>query len=274
MTFAEYATLSVAPHKILFEIDISQFNNQWVNVGAGIWKFNVEAMYPEVDESLLDGFFSVITNEVVSVMVSTVLNNEVATKLEVTNNAEVFYWDITNKEVVCHFINNDEPYLHNIILGLIRGYSFDSITPVDSNEFYEGRILSVSSISRKRDPLYFGKLAYQNANVSLNNADGFFDMVGEDSTVYGSACRLYLGFELLSINDYALIYSGYITNLTIDKEMVSFEISDRRRQLSKPYELVCTAQNALSAISTMLETAGIINVPEVAVNNSTTPRIR
>ena len=56
MTFIECATKSVNNLRILYNLDITQDQDLWVNSGAGIWYVNANGLYPEVDSSLLTGF--------------------------------------------------------------------------------------------------------------------------------------------------------------------------------------------------------------------------
>ncbi|HUW45691.1 MAG TPA: hypothetical protein VMW50_07840, partial [Dehalococcoidia bacterium] len=56
MTFEELSNKSVSSLRTLVQIDLGNINIQWVNAGAGIWYVNFTGLYPEVDDSLLDGF--------------------------------------------------------------------------------------------------------------------------------------------------------------------------------------------------------------------------
>jgi hypothetical protein len=246
----EYASRSVNNLRILFDLDITQLNSQWVNAGAGVWWLNVDAIYPTVDPSLLVGFTAQTIPAVGSVNVDSTQLAEASTLLECSNNNETFYWDGANLYI--HLSDGGSPYLHQITIGVVFGYSREGFTPVDSTVFYESRLLGVPRISKARDPLFYGKLQYEGGSVELNNGDGGLDTIGEDNNAYGNQARVSMGFADQSINDYQRVFTGFVETLSVDERGVTIAFKDKRKQLSKKILYTCTALNALEAIEEIL----------------------
>lgn len=253
MTFSELSTRSINNSRILVEINITQENTQWVNIGAGIWYVNAEAIYSYVDSTLLEGFTIQTISDVGSVAVDNILLLETNSLLDCSETAESFYWDSVNNSLYVHFPDNDEPFIHNINLGIVCGLSREGFQPLNSNTFYESRLIGVPTLNQSRDPLFFGKIQYEGGSIKANNADGYFDTLVEDNYLYGNIAKIYYGFEELDINDYVEIFTGLIENVTIDEEYATFSIIDKRKRLTKKITYSCTNLNALEAIEEVLE---------------------
>jgi len=254
MTFAEYAARSNSDARVLVQLDIGAVDAQWVNWGAGLWAVNTDALYSWVDASLLDGFTAPGFAAIGSVQVDGALQEKVATMLELPVTPESFYYDGAGTLWV-HLINNDEPALHTIHIGVVYGYSFDEFTPVGSEIPYEGRLVGAPSISKRRDPLYFGKLLFAGGSVTLINADGEFDDWVESNGIYGNEARIYYGYAGLDVSEYQQLYTGYIDRVSVGEDVMTVDIADKRRQLTAPIQYTCTAMNALDAIADILSDA-------------------
>jgi hypothetical protein len=251
MTFTERANRSVNNLRVLFDLDITQLQNLWVNAGAGVWYVNANGLYPEVDSSLLSGLSVVQTlPNIGSVVVDQTQLVEASTLLECSENVESFYWDGTNLYISCPAW--DSPYLHTINVGVVSGYSREGFTPVDGNTYYESRLIAVPSITKARDPLFWGKIQYEGGSVDLNNADGDLDQLGETYNVYGNQARVSIGFADQPLSEYELLFTGFVETLSINEQNVSISFIDRRKQLTKKITYSCTALNALEAIEEIL----------------------
>ncbi len=254
MTFATEVQNSVNKLRTLVELDITNADVQWVNYGAGIWGSAVNLNYANVDPSLYAGFESLSFNQIGSLEVDQVQQTQVFTFANLTSTLESFLWDSINSIVYIHLINNDDPHLHFIVLGGIFGYSFDGFRPIGSLTTYEGRLLNTPKVQIKRDPLFFGKLAYQISDIQLNNSDGFFDSF-ESFNSYGNELRIYLGFSDVDISEYKQVASGYIGRTSFNEDTFTVSLIDKRRILTKEIQYVCTNKNALDAIVELLQIA-------------------
>ena len=257
MTFSEYANKSVHELRVLIQLDIGKQNLQWVNIGAGIWYCNFNGLYPEVGapgDDLLKGFTSQIFGDIGSVLIDNV-NYVKVNSVELLSTTEIsFYYDIINNKIYIHLINNDEPYLHFITLGVINGFSYDDYTPINSETNYSARLLNAINLTESRDPLFFGKIQYNQGNISLINNDGFFDSFVLSNDFYGNSVRILIGFKDLDISEYELLYSATISKVELNENTFDISLSDKRKALSKTITYTCTAKNALEAIRELLYT--------------------
>lgn len=250
MTITERASRSVNNVRILFDLDITQLNSQWVNAGVGVWYVNSNAVYAAVDSSLLNGFTAQGFVNVGSVLVDSAQLYEASTLLECSSNEDSFYWE--GLSLYIHLLGGDSPYIHTISIGVVFGYSREGFTPVGAMQNYDSRLIGVPSISKSRDPLFYGKLQFEGGNVDLNNGDGFFDQLGEDNNAYGNQTRISMGFEGMDYADYARLFTGFVETLDIGEDTASISFADRRKQLTKPIIYTCTNKNALDAIEEIL----------------------
>lgn len=157
--------------------------------------------------------------------------------------------------------------------GVTRGYSFNEFTPVGSTIPYQGRIKSIFSLTKDRDPMFFGKMAYQGGTISLINGDGEFDQYAADAGfvplvfdgswvydgsqtwdgvkipgIYGGVIRVKFGYADIDISTYATIYTGYIDSLSIDEETFSITVRDKRKKLDTEIQHSWINTNALTVI--------------------------
>jgi hypothetical protein len=251
MTFQERANKSVNNLRVLFDLDITQLNSLWVNAGAGVWVVNVNGVYPWVDSSLLSGFTVIQSFPAVgSVLVDSMQLVKASSLLECSENVESYYWDGSNLYITCP--NWDSPYLHEISLGIVSGYSRQGFTPVGGASFYESRLIGVPSISKSRDPLFWGKIQYEGGSVDLNNGDGGLDQLGESYNVYGNQARISIGFADQDISEYKRLFTGFVETLSISETGITISFKDKRKSLTKKILYSCTAKNALDAIEEIL----------------------
>jgi hypothetical protein len=252
MTFAEYAAKSVNDARVLVQIDLGNANAQWVNAGAGIWYCHFDNTYPEVDDTLLDGFTAQSFGEVASIIVDSVAQASVATLGALTGDDETFYWNSAAREIYVHLINDDAPFSHSIILGVAYGFSFDEFAPPGTGQFFEGRLIGSPVVSQARDPLFWGKMQYTVGGISVINTDGEYDTFAQDNDVYGNEARVKFGYKQLPITDYVTVHTGTLRSLTVSEEELQINLADKRAQLTKAITYSCTELNALDAIVAIL----------------------
>lgn len=252
MPISTYFDKSTNTPIILFQFDLLSKNIQWINIGSGIWEVNFDNIYSFVDSSLLDGFTIQNFDSIASILVDTTFYTKVNTLLLVTSTNESFYYDSVSKTLWLHIVNNDEPILHQIKVGAAYGYSYKGVTPINATSFYSGRLLSISSFNKSRDPLFFGKLSFPSGSGTLANGDGFFDTFIEDNNLYGNPGRILLGYDELDIGDYEPIFTGYIGNVDINEENAVFSFNDKRAQLTKKITANISNTNALEVIEQLL----------------------
>lgn len=257
MSFDTEASRSIASPVILVQMDISSLNLQWVNAGAGIWYVNFSASYPEVGapgDDLLNGFSAQSFGDVGSLLVDTVHYVKANSVSELTTTEMSFYYDQSSGEVFVHFVNNDDPIMHHVFLGIIYGFSYDDFLPIGALNFYEGRLVEDFSVSESRDPLFFGRMLYNVSGISLVNSDGHFDSYPESKDFYGNALRVLVGFRDLDISEYVTVFSGIIEKVTLSETAFNIAVSDKRKTLSKTITYTKSTTNAMEVIRDLLAT--------------------
>jgi hypothetical protein len=249
MSFVTESAKSTAPARVLLQIHIGTRNVQWINVGAGIWYVNFDALYPEVDATLLSGFTVQAFGDVGSVYVDSIQLEQKTSLASVT--AGSFYYDRANREVHVCTPMYDDPIMHDIALGVVNGFSFNEFVPTGSYTLYEGRLRGSPSVSISRDPMFFGKLQFDTGSFELINTDGDLDTLATQD-VYGNEARVYLGYDGLDISEYQRLYTGSVEAIKVGEETVTVSVTDKRKSLSRQIEYLCVAKNALDAIAEIL----------------------
>lgn len=254
MSFSTYAEHNNYPIRVLAELDITEVNTQWVNIGAGIWCMNTDGTYAWVDASLLDGFTAQSFVEIASVIV-----DYLDQLVEVTALASLvpgsFYFDSAGNTLYICLSDYSDPHIHDITLGVVYHYSTKDFQPVDNENFFEGRLHSDVQVSISREPMFFGRLAYNLGGIKLHNGDGEFDTFVETHEMYGNEVRILAGYDLLSYNEYVNLAQLLIENANISSTEFSLGLVDKRKTLSKEVNFGCTSTNALVAIRLLLEQA-------------------
>jgi hypothetical protein len=223
----------------LFEIDIPVDNDVLINHEAGIWFNKLSPGLVEVTDDDNDtGSYSNTNSEIYniqSVVVDGLSYLKVDSVAALRLNTEAFYYDLDNTELYIHFANSDPPLAKSIKLGNVNGF----ITKVDeangayyNDIYYDPRILNLPILAKSKDPLFFGRLRFDAAAVSLINTDGFFDNY-EDNDVYGQPARIRLGFEGLDIDDFETIYTGFVQDFDYDFDKFTVKLLNNRKKISR-----------------------------------------
>tara|TARA_Y100000310_G_C20672933_1_gene811285 strand:- start:1399 stop:2847 length:1449 start_codon:yes stop_codon:yes gene_type:complete len=254
MSFATEVAKSISDARVLVEIDVSPGGEKWVNNGAGIWVYNFDATYSWVDSTLLDGFSAqTFSNNVGSVYSSGVQLTSVSSDLGLSPRE--YYWDAANKDLYICLQNYDEPYIHDVRIGLVYSFSYKEFTPsnMGSPQSYEGRLLSVPAITLARDPLFFGRIQFGGGGISIANMDGEYDTLADDNQIYGNEARVFVGYESLDYDDYERVFTGVIDSVNIGEQEMNVTISDRRKRLTRSVTVTgISAENPVVAIRTIL----------------------
>jgi len=139
-----------------------------------------------------------------------------------------FYWDQPNQILYIHPPDGTNPDSYDLIgLGITQGFSNKS--SYFNDLYYEGRVTSVPNISTVRDAQYYGLISFDGGSFSVINTDGYFDKV----TNRGQAIRIYFGGDDLDYSEYEQVFSGYIEEIDIQADSVTFGLRDQRKLLEK-----------------------------------------
>ncbi len=243
MSFATDISTPNAKRIILGEIDIPLILTNWINYEAGIWFTTLlDANVPISDSSGVVGYYYANVYEIPEKIGSCLVDAEFFTKvtsIELCRSTEKsFYYDRTNVQIYIHF-EDWAPYLGQIIRqGVVNGFCdvANSNGAYYDGIYYEPRIKSVSNLSQKKDPLFYGVQAFQTGSISFEN-DGFFDNY-DDQNIYGQPIRLRIGIDGYEYDEFEQIYEGFVNDYPYDFSSFSLKIKDKRDNLSRkiPYD--------------------------------------
>lgn len=246
---------SVSNPRILVELDIGFQNIQWLNNGSGIWVVNTNNIYPFADLGLPNYFTTQDFGVIGSLQVDGIHQVMASALTVLSTTPETFFFDASDGSVYVRLLASDSPEMHTVIFGEQFGFSFNAFTPVGSTVFYDGRLLGNPTISKSRDPLFFGRIQFQGGGILIANGDGEFDLFGEERDAYGNEARIKLGYDDLPISQYQRLFTGFIEDISISQEEFSVSVIDKRKQLTKSFTYACTEKNALDAIVEIITTA-------------------
>jgi hypothetical protein len=272
MSLASVEALKPNTKKItLVELDIGQQQTVWFNWAAGVWYVDFDAIYDLIDADFLAGVSAQTIDNVGSV------SSDAAPLLIVADAATVqevelsFYFDDDARRVYIHLQNGDEPSLHRVVLGIVYGVA--NHAGIYNGMIYEGRLKSAPSISKSKDPLFFGRISFDGGTIEIDNEDGFFDTIGEDNDVFGNAARILQGFEGFAYSDFVRIGAGIIGNIDSGPERLMVSIKDARWNLTRDIPMAAFDQTTFPDLKdgnvgkSIPVTWGVLrNIPVICTN--------
>jgi len=172
-----------------------------------------------------------------------------------------FYYDRTTRNLFVHFANFSNIYNSVVRLGISRGFSdfqkefteettqqfitADGLTFVTAGGLdfhvqsedltdliFEPRLLNIPKLTKKKDPLFFGKMQYNDFTAELINTDGEFDNLSAD--IFSQAIRVKVVDESEPYSKAQQIYSGFVEDYKRDFDKLKINIQDKRKALSAP----------------------------------------
>jgi len=239
MAFLDKIDQSVTHKIVLFEYDLPVNNDVLINYEAGIW-FNI--LTPG-DKSWTDDngnlWYYTNTNEIEYNIQSLKIGSQDYTKVNSLTDLRIqnasFYYDALTTKIYIHFDSWEPPLDKIILLGSVTGYSTEADRELGAyyeNVYYEPRITSIPNLNTQKDPLFFGKIAFNSGSISLANNDGQFDNF-EDENAYRQAGRILFGFENETYDEYKKVFTGYLENYSNTFETFTVTIQDIRKSLSR-----------------------------------------
>lgn len=262
MSFSTKANKSVSDFIALAQIELPTNNIQWVNIGAGIWYVNFDAIYSYVDSSLLDYFTAQDFTKVTKILCDGIELNSVATLALVTTTDACFFYDSTNKNIYIKLAKYDDPYIHSLNITTATYYSDEYFTPIGQNNKYIGDIDIMPDVAISKDPLFFGVLSFSSGQLNLINSAGSYDLFLNENDLLGGAIRFYAGFKSEDFSEFQIMYSGDMDSATLDESYLGLSFTDSRKNLTKAILHTCTDENALTCIENLMLTN--YNIPYTA----------
>ena len=228
-TFADAAALPAKQSVVLFEIDVGRIQEFFTNYSAGVWYVNFDAVYPDIDATLLAGVSTQDIALVGSVAWDGVQLSSVGSVTAVEATEGTFHF--AAPELYVRGPSSNSPTSHSVLIGV--ALTVANYARVFNNQVYEPRVRSVPSLTRSRDPVFFGKVSFDSGTVTIDNTDGEFDGYGELNNVFGSAARLRLGFDDSPFEEYRVVYKGFVENLVIGRDVMQVLVQDERKKLQR-----------------------------------------
>ncbi len=246
MTLAQFKSRPASKKIVVLELDIPMKSEQPIarllNYEPGIW---FTTLVPENIIVIDEGAINLVPNPVIddgydvgSVKVAGVDYIHVHTFEDLRIQEESYLYDIDTTKLYLHFLDWHQPtYLWHISRILI-GQTTRFCDKADSvnGAYFDGThaepfIKSVPTISKSKDPLFFGALSFQGGNVVLNNKNGEFDK-WDAKALYRQPARLRLGFDGLEYSDYWKGPGYYVENYTRNFQQFNLKLQDFRKALS------------------------------------------
>lgn len=247
MSFATLKELAASKKIITLELDIPLLPedniDMLLNYEPGIWYIE---LHPDPVMTFDAGAIVWVADpnefqdaDIGSVKVSGVDYIKAESLAELRLQSESFYYDIVSTKLYIHFLDSHQPCgewsISYILIGQTTGYcdKVDSVNGAYFNGVYfEPRIMSVPSINKSKDPLFFGVLKFQGGSVTLKN-EGYFDKFAELNIVR-QAARLKLGFDGLDYDEYWEGPGYYVESYSRNYKEFILKLQDVRKALSTP----------------------------------------
>lgn len=227
---------------VLFEYNVDINIPYWFNKEAGVWQFQLtqeDSLYTDPDGTqVLFEYVNDIEYDRVFVVVDTETLSDQTSYANMLSQNKSSYYDRTERIIYIH-LDKFNWYNSVTVMGAIPNRFTNNSDGVTGSYwgsgtdlfYYDPRLRSVPSLSRKKDPLFFGLFNYQSATIELDNSDGEFDNFG-DQNLYGQQARLFLGTNTLTFDDFIQVHTGYIEDFTQDELVHRINIQDKRKRLS------------------------------------------
>lgn len=207
-------------------------NAFWYAVEPGIYRSNLDGVYPDIDPLLLVDVPASELGEVTSLFASGGRIPRVDA-LQDLRDGVGFVFDAQTKNLTLRLSNFDQPGYFDIILGAAIGSRFGGLTERYDGQFFRDEIISPPVIRFSRDRLFFGQVSFDQATFSVGNADGRYDLFG-DLDVYGQQVRFYYGEDGAAFPDeFVQIATLNVQDFDVGHEL-TIRASDPRKQLQTP----------------------------------------
>ncbi len=249
MTFTDYKNLPISSKIILVEFDVPAGPDNFdifLNYEAGIWVCAITPGIVTITDTGGAGDFTYTNqNEYIYYDITGLTVDIVNEYTKVYSLEELrlqnkgFWYDKDGDSIGCpailvHFDNWGIPLGKLIQLKQVYGFcdKLDSTNGAYFNDtYYEPRVTSVPTISKSRDPMFYGVIRFEGGSVTFNNADGFFDNF-KDLNLYRTIARIKLGFDGLDYDDFETVFTGFVESYQWDFDKFTVKIQDKRKALT------------------------------------------
>lgn len=225
---------------VLLEMDIP-IDVTWVNYGPGRW---VAIITPGSQDVIDDfgnvGFYGDRNAEyknIQSVNVGGEQYSEIASFATWETATKGWFYDTATAKLYLVIADWNPPEVFLVVApGAAIGFSFlCSPNAYYENIYYAPDLLNVPSITKKKDPLYYGILQYNTPSFTINNIHGKYDHYSQ-LNLYNQPYRVFFTFEELGDDIYTqakLVYAGKVKEFRHDFTTFTMVGKDAREDLSR-----------------------------------------
>jgi hypothetical protein len=176
-----------------------------------------------------------------SVRAGTVILLSVNSLNDCLENDQTFFYNQTDGRLYVHWLGSQGDYSIGRGTAALQESSLFYANGVDrvargyyDNTLYEPKIQNVSGFSIQADPIKFGLVARANSQISLVNANGFFDN-SPLNLARGQVVEVFTAESNVdTLQDASLVFKGFTKSLGYNQEGLNIEIEEQRFFLNGP----------------------------------------
>ena len=243
MPWSTFKTKPISNKIVLVEVDLAQLQEGFINGGNGNWKYTYNTFrtgtfnlgngslgYGNLGGTATEGGDPLAPDVLGSVFVSGEEYTEVSTYATMRTTNKSWFYDLSIYTLYVHFDNETPASFYTVNVGFVFGLSNKAINI--NNRYYEPRLVSVPSLQKTKDLLFFGVIKFDGGQLEFINDDGFFDQWA-DLAIFGQPVTIKYGGDDLAYNEYYTLFQGYIENALITWPEFTMQIVDNKKKLSR-----------------------------------------
>jgi hypothetical protein len=216
----------------LMELDYLSVQTVWFNWSAATWYVNFAKVYPLIGLEYLNGISSqAMIPAMGSVLIDGIAATSVATAALVVSTPNSWFFDQIPQQLYVHASDNNDLALHGVSLGVTFGCADQA--GYWNTLYYDARLKQPPSLNKAKDPLFFGRIAFGGSSVTLENADGLFDLIAENGgALFGAQVRFLQGFNTDAYASFTRLDTSIVQNVGVVRDGFRIDFIDRRAFLS------------------------------------------
>lgn len=215
----------------LVEIDYLQAQRQWFNWSAGTWYINFAAVYALIGADFLNGISPQPITAVGSLLIDGIAATGVVSAALTVSTPGSWYFDQVARTLYVHASDGNDLSLHSLAIGVTYGCADQA--GYWNSLYYDARLKTKPTLTKAKDPLFFGRVIFGGATTGLENADGYFDLIAENGgALFGAQIRHLQGFDSDPYANFARLDTSIIQDVHILQDVFNVDFVDRRAFLS------------------------------------------
>lgn len=281
MSFETEILKNINSPVIITTFDRLQEQEFWTNYLPNIWFFNLYGSYPNIDDDFENSITINSYTAINQVYQDNVLLAPVQDITECIATRNSWYYSAGQGNVYIH--TDKRPVLSDIEISTASLF-FRKGGPNSAyidGIYYEDKIISIPSISKKKTDIFNGKLVHEGGAINIDNHDGAYDSFLRDNNYLGQLCKIYVGFDgYTSISQFEKKYEGYTESIITRLKQVTFNVKSRQKSFSINMPVNSFDSTTYPNINEDNENKPIPicygqcrNVPVICVNEDETPPV-